>query len=109
MNDIFGEPIYKYTAKQAIDDGILMRNPSKEFSQCTLITTNLWESLKEGCKDKHMDKLDEIMRSANKLWQEKNYKGDEDENFFTVKSFSKPVWFCRNEYGTLTAMLPDDY
>ena len=106
-----GPVIYKYDEREAIEDGILMPNLSRVFPECDLITTHLWETIKEkgdGLSDT-MVYLNCIMIEAAKAYYNQRFKGDHDQNFFTLKEFAKPIWFCRNGNNKLTAMLPEDY
>lgn|SRR3989338_2383402 len=113
MSELFGEPIFVYSARQAVEDGILMKNPSEEFEECDLITTNLWNFIERLCKTtiltEPQELLDCIMKQARRLYVKGKFSGDNDRNFFVMKSRGKPIWFVRNENQKLTGMLPEDY
>ena len=115
MLELFGEPISAYTSGQAVEDGILIRNPSPEFSECSLITTNLWEYIKDVCKDALMTEplefLNCIMQQARYIYSRGLFQGDNDRDFFVIKDKNgfKAVWLVRNEHNKLTAMLKEDY
>ena len=114
MVEFFGKPISVFTEQNALDDGILMKNPSEAFPECDLITTNLYAYI-EGIAKKcpyyeTLSLLDKLMEYAKESYDNKKFEGDNDKNFFVVKLIlSKAVWFVRNEYSTLTALLPSDY
>ena len=113
--------VFKYTQEQAIEDGFLIENPkSNRFEECNTITTNLFNKLDEIENQRNLvrvfpyDPLDFmgcLMLAANKIFSEKNFKDDQDENFFTTPKTEEGlvVWFVRNETGKLTAMLPGNY
>ena len=115
IKELFDEPIFVYTAMQAIEDGILMQNPSEEFEECDLITTNLWDYIEIRCKTLFLTESQEllncIMKQARRLYVRGRFPGDNDRNFFVLKAKGnfKAVWFVRNENNMLTAMLPEDY
>jgi len=115
INELFGEVIYKYTANQAVEDGVLMKNPSKTFNECDLITTSLWNYIEERCINciltEPLDLLECLMKQAKYTYDRNRFKGDNDKNFFVIDGNGKvkPVWFVRNENNKLTAMLSDDY
>lgn len=113
----YGAPIVKYTSAQAIDDGVLMKNPAMDiFTECNIITTNLFEYCKKRAFEENImkdefDLVKALMIAAKDIYENNKFQGDNDKDFFAVKGNEKvkDVWFCRNEYGRLTAMLPDDY
>ena len=100
MEEFFGKPISVYTSNQAVEDGILMKNQSNLFLECNLITSNLFNTIKE---------LDDVMIKANDVYIKEKFTGDNDKDFFVIKNEEKTVWFVRNEYRKLTGMLPSDY
>ena len=117
----FGEVISTYSSADAIEDGVLMNNPRSDlFSECNLITTNLYNKIKEMSIDRNKTRIFElseyeqmgaIMNYAKYILDNKCFRGDNDENFFTLPGTKEgtTIWFVRNEYGKLTAMLPEDY
>ena len=107
----FGPVIPRYTEQEAVDDGILAPNLSRAFPECNILTSNLWETIKEKCDglDESMAYLDAIMETANSIYHKKRFIDDHDKNFFIVADFAWPVWFVRNENDKLTGMLKDDY
>ena len=115
MLEFFGKPVYIYPEQQALNDGILMNNPSREFEECSVITTNLWNYLEKKASETSMTEqielLDVIIRKARKIYVKDKFSGDNDRNFFVIRGNSqfKNVWFVRNEYNNLTAMRPEDY
>lgn len=114
-------PIYSYSQEQAIADGILMHNPRPDaFSECTIITANLHDAISRLSSERSMRRVFEIspdeltgnlMLMARKTYAEKDFKGDDDRDFFALPPTEEglAVWFVRNETGGLTAMLPEDY
>lgn len=118
---LFGEPIYTYTSNQAIEDGILMDNPkATNFSECNLITTNLFEAihkiettrnLKRVFPYNPLELIGALMAGASEKYNNKDFEGDNDKNFFVMPKTEEGliVWFVLNEHGKLTAMLPQDY
>ena len=115
ISKLFGEVISVYPASQAVEDGVLMQNPSEEFEECNLITTNLWNAFETCCKTTILTEpkelLDCIMNQARRLYVRGKFQGDNDRNFFVLKPRRalKPIWFVRNENQKLTAMLASDY
>jgi hypothetical protein len=114
----FGEAISIYTSYQALDDGILMKNSKMDiFPECIFITTNLYNHIKDIRQAAVWGFLDEeeilaiFMRRAKILYQQGQFKKDHDRDFFTLKLDPNinEIWFCRNEFNKLTAMLPEDY
>ena len=109
--ELFGEPISIYTEHEALEDGILMANPSKEFPECNLITTNLWDYIEKKCKEtsftEPIDLLDSIMKRAWFIYKRGKFHGDHDRNFFVIngnKDF-KPVWFVKKQQTILNRFL----
>ena len=115
MLEFFGEPISVYTEEEALEDGVLMQNPSKEFTECNLITSNLWGALeglsKATALTKPIDLLNIVMQKAREIYRRGAFKGDHDSNFFTLPAIGdmESVWFVRNGNNLLTAMIPSDY
>lgn len=113
--EYFGEVISVYTAKQAIEDGVLMKNPSCTFAECDVITTNLWAYIEERCINciftEPMEILERLMKQAKDIYDNNRFEGDNNKDFFVIKGNDKvkPVWFVRNKHNKLTAMLPADY
>ncbi len=121
FRDYFGKPIYSYSTKQAIKDGILMENyKANRFNECNIVTTNLYEKIKEVAFQRNLKRvfpiheselLGSLMMFGNKIYSEAKFKDDQDKNFFVIPKTEEGlvVWFVRNEEGKLTAMLPSDY
>jgi len=117
MTEYFGEVIYSYSEEQAIEDGVLMMNPSNDFEECNIITTNLWFYIEERVLNGNFiltepqDMVNRLMKDAKDIYKNRKFEGDNDEDFFVVKGSEKIklVWFVRNEDNKLTAMLPEDY
>ena len=115
------KPIYTYTQQQAIADGFLMPNPRMDnFSECNILTTNLYEALVKLAFERTKHRIfelspDELMGNlmlmAKKVYTEKAFKDDNTKDFFEIPTTEEGlrVWFVRNESGKLTAMLPEDY
>ncbi len=115
IEEFFGETISVYTTEQAVEDGILMKNPSGIFPECDVITTNLWHYVEERCINcvltEPLDLLNRIMKLAKDIYENEKFKGDNDKDFFVIRGNNKvkAVWFVRNDHGKITGMLPDDY
>lgn len=115
MLEYFGEPISVYTQEQALEDGVLMKNPSESFDECSILTTNLGHYIEKKCKEttltEPIELLDIIMKKAEHIYRKEKFKGDNDKNFFVIKGNGcfTSVWFVRNENRKLTAMCPEDY
>src|SRR3989338_4235745 len=97
IQEFFGEPIYTYTEKQAIEDGVLMKNPSEVFDECDIITTNLWGYIKEKSIEAKLTEpielLGIVLEKAKKIFTKEKFRGDNDKNFFVIKNGQlKPVW-----------------
>lgn len=115
--ECFGDVIFSYGREQAIEDGVLMKNPSEVFKECDIITTNLWHYIEERILTRNfiltepMELLNRLMREAKHVYENGKFEGDNNKDFFVVKGNDKirPVWFVRNETNKLTAMLPEDY
>jgi hypothetical protein len=113
--------VSKYTSAEAIDDGVLMKNPRQNrFPECNIITTNLWGRIEEMANNRNtkrvnavepVELLGSLMAYANKIYTTRQFKGDNDKDFFVLPATEEGVvvWFARNEYDKLTAMLPEDY
>ena len=120
-NNFFGEPIYTYTSDEAVEDGFIMENPRTDrFEECNLITTNLFEKIKEVATQRNMTRVFPIeeteligclMIGAKEIYSQNKFEGDNDKDFFVIPKTEEGlvVWFVRNEKGKLTAMLPGDY
>lgn len=120
-DDFWGETIYTYTIQDAINDGVVMKNPRRDvFPECDIITTNLYERIKEMTVKRNMKRvfpetedffLGCLMVAAKEMYEQKAYVSDHDDDFFEipVNDEGVRVWFCRNENEKLTAMLPEDY
>ena len=110
--------IYSYEREQAIEDGVLMKNPLRHiFNECDIITCNLMEYatnrvLENGLiLTEPLDLIGRLLKEAREKYENEDFDGDNDKNFFVIKGNeqTKDVWFVRNEGGFLTAMLPEDY
>lgn len=120
-DDFFGEVISSYSSLEAIEDGILMPNPSSEiFKECNIITCALWEKLEETKNFRNQTRvfpletfelLISLLNYAKEIYDNKKFEGDNDKDFFVIPPTDEglTVWFVRNETGKLTAMLPSDY
>jgi hypothetical protein len=119
---VFGEPVFTYTSEQAIDDGFLAKNFKQDkFPECNIITSNLFEELKQVSLKRSLKKVFEedvletlgsLMLYAKDVYDKQKFEDDQDKDFFVVPKgweMTKNVWFVRNETGKLTAMLPEDY
>ena len=51
MLEYFGEPISVYTQEQALEDGVLMKNPSESFDECSILTTNLGHYIEKNTRE----------------------------------------------------------
>ena len=115
MLEYFGEPISVYTEEQAIEDGVLMKNPSKTFEECNILTTNLWSYIEERCVNciltEPLEILERFMKQAKDIYDNNKFEGDNDKDFFVIKGNDKikPVWFVRNGDNKLIGMCPEDY
>jgi hypothetical protein len=115
------EVIVNYSREEAMDDGILTKNPTRDrFSECDVVTVNMFEHFHQLARqsgsgpetEKYaVEKLGSIMDIAKRMYDSKQFKGDNDQDFFVVKEMSigKDVWFVRNEAAKLTAMFSEDY
>ena len=115
MVKYFGEPISVYTQEQALEDGVLMKNPSETFDECDILTTHLWHYIEKKCREttltKPIELLEIVMKKAKHIYDKCKFVGDNDRNFFVIKGngYFNSVWFVRNGYNKLTGMLPEDY
>ncbi len=121
MKDFFGEPIYSYTESEAVEDGVLATNFRKDvFKECSIITSNLYERIKEIAFERSVKNVFEVetnfllgclMMGAKNKYDKELFIDDEDKDFFVIPANDEGlvVWFVRNENGKLTAMLPRDY
>ena len=120
-DNFFGDVVYKYPENQAVEDGILVPNPRQEtFEECSIITVNLYNKIEKIAEARTMKNVFEVstdyllgclMLGAKDIFEGKKFEGDNDENFFVMPKTEEGmvVWFVRNEYGRLTAMLTEDY
>jgi len=114
-------PVYSYSREQALQDGVLMKNPKQDrFPECDIITVNLFNKIKKLSFERTMKRVFEVdtmeilgslMLFANDMYSKKKFKGDNNKDFFVLPPTEEGVvvWFVRNENGKLTAMLPEDY
>jgi hypothetical protein len=112
------EIIYRYTIKEAEEDGVLFQifqvNPDWEKGIFSHITTNL---LSQGYEVEGIinipNLLDLLNQCANLVHQlSKSYS--EYNSFFKgmielPNGSVKEIFMCENEIGKFTAMLPEDY
>lgn len=111
--------IYSYDRKQAVEDGVLMKNPRRDiFQECDIITTNLMEHATNKVLAGNFvmteaeDLIGGLMKMAKEKYAHEQWISDEDKDFFKIKGDNEKVpdvWFVRNENAHLTAMLPEDY
>ena len=84
--EFFGEPIYTYSDQDALNDGIVMKNPSEIFQECDIITTNLWSYIEklvlETTLTEPQELLDIVMKQAKRIYDKEKFVGDNDKNFF---------------------------
>jgi hypothetical protein len=114
MSEIFGEPIYTYTAEQAVEDGLLVRVPAELSRPPIYLSRALFELVKvpagmEGIQDL-MGRMADVVNMARLA-----FSGGDRENTMrknirvilrghgTVK-----VWGVIDGAG-LTLILPSDY
>lgn len=121
MCEFFGKPNYTYTSEEAVEDGVLAKNfRQDQFQECNLITSNLYEKIKEVATQRSMTRVFEIsehellgclMVGGRETYEKGEFTGDQDKDFFVMPATEEGtiVWFVRNEQGKLTAMLPGDY
>jgi len=99
------EVVFNYGRNQAINDGILMANPTRDkCAECDIITTNLFSILGED-----LEKVGAVMERAQEILDTKDFEGDNDKNFFVFNWDIHKIWMVRNEGAKLTAMDPSDY
>lgn len=104
------EVVSSYSREEAVEDGILMKNPAQEkFSETDIITCNLCETIGKKFGELFLIRLSELMQYAKKKYENKEFEGDNDKDFFIIGWEQLKIWFVRNENGMLTAMLPEDY
>lgn len=109
---------YKYTLKDAENDGVLFRifhvNPDWEKGIFSHITTNL---LSRGYEVEGVINIANLLDLLNQCSQIV-HKASDGYNKYDSK-FSgkielpsgeqKEIWMCENEIGMFTIMLPEDY
>jgi type I site-specific restriction-modification system R (restriction) subunit len=118
-DDIFGEPIYSYTDKQAIDDGVLVdiSELNIQFRSVSVnrMTRTLWEEFQPFLLDhseaekqlgiKMPSKMEQL-RSILKTKLNHAKQSGEDDFLFILPP---EIWMVKNELGTYTIMKPEDY
>lgn len=86
MEDLFGAPIYVYTRKQAIEDGVLVdlgRTAREYYKWQVCVTASVWAEIMAAAKAGH--DLREIVRDV--LWMSQRYITkhiSESEHYFKV-------------------------
>lgn len=110
MNDEM-EIISQYTSKQAEEDGILVNVVSMEVRnwEINYVTSNLMSKgyIKDG--KANLPAIADLLFQANRMLD-----SDYDSDFY-VDDIELPggekqtIYVCRNETGSFTAMLPEDY
>ncbi len=116
------EVVSTYTESQAIEDGVLTKNPRSDvWSECDIVTGNLIDELKVICNKRNetrvfpqepLELLACMLNYAKDIYTNEKFVDDNDKNFFVVpkgENMTKDIWFVRNENAKLTAMLPEDY
>ncbi len=116
------EVISTYTESQAIEDGVLTKNPRLDvWDECSIVTGSLIDELKVICNKRNetrvfgqepLELLACMLNYAKDIYENEKFVDDNDKNFFVVpkgENMTKDIWFVRNENAKLTAMLPEDY
>lgn len=101
--------ISSYTSDQAIEDGYLVK-----IADDVLITTGVFEMKGKGFDSVEDDYLFEprlldAMRAEYEKQPDKDTRGGNDKDFFTMEWRSTKFFVARNEKGGLTIMLPEEY
>lgn len=87
MEDIFGAPIYVYTRKQAIEDGVLVdlgRTAKEYYKWQVCVTASVWAEIMTAAKAGH--DLRGIVRDV--LWMSQRFitkRISESEHYFKVE------------------------
>ena len=108
LTELFGEPIYEYTADQAIDDGVLV-HPYPQRWPWLLITCNVHVACTKGDHGRTYDQclvpllMDCIMaaQTAKKTGQTPPIELE--------GTIAGTVWIMPNERGGMTVMWPEEY
>lgn len=109
MTEIFGEPIATYTARQAIEDGVLVEPHPTRFPGW-LMTRGVYDTIVElGEGDERcfgmraipllMDARMIVMKRRDHL-HTKGLEGNVT---------GKTVWIAENDLGAYTLLFPDEY
>jgi len=127
LSEEFGEVIYSYTQKQAIEDGVLAdisgQKELKElvdnagFKAPVVMTSHLWGTIEEGMNVAGQDlkgRLWDVLFMAMLAF--KNFKEDKHLVPFQVLMRDKSgrmqkldLWLCFNEAEGFCIMYPEDY
>ena len=117
--DFFGEPIYTYTSKQAVDDGILFDitklNARFEKGLFNCVTANLLSDGYFGAGEQiNLSNLMDLLNQAHNIVKTKTNNFKNFDTFFsgTIELPSgekQKIFIQQNETGKFTIMLPQDY
>jgi len=112
MSETFGEPIFVYTAKQAVDDGVLV-HPYPERWPWLLVTREVFTAIEEKEDGRTLNqKLVPFLQDAIMIVQA-GKKKDPSEYLWTKgmegNVTGQTVWLQLNDAGGFTVMFPHEY
>jgi len=100
-DDLFGPLIYKYTARDAVEDGIFVEVGSVGKNP-VYFTTSLFESGEYQDNEKRVNLVKRGLEMLNK-------KDPEDSDYMRLRVIEKgEIWVVYNAEG-ITFMKPEDY
>ena len=118
LKDFFGEPVFVYTAEQAVEDGILADigriNPVWKSGIFNHVTANLLH--KGYVKNEKIDLpcLQDLLQQALDIVNRKSKEQEEPDWLYTGEielpsGMKQEIFIQQNETGKYTLMLPEDY
>jgi hypothetical protein len=104
---MFGEPIFSYTAQDALDDGVFQQPFPKEYPGVLLT-----EAVSTACLTKNDGRTFNqcafplVMDAVMAVQAKKNPK----DGFWKLEeTVAGTVWIFPNEFGSITIMKPEEY
>ncbi len=104
---MFGDPIFSYTAQDALDDGLFQQPFPNEYPGVLLT-----ESVSVACnnsKDGRTFKQCALPLVMDAVMAVKATKNPEDGFWKLEGTVANTVWIFPNELGGITIMKPEDY
>ena len=118
IKEIFGEPIFTYTSKQAEEDGILFDvtsiNPDWKKGLFNYVTTNLLSNGYFKDDKINIPNILDLLNQSNQIVREKSKNFTKFDSFYCGEielpsGIMQEIFIEQNETGKFSILLPEDH